>query len=54
MIHWLRLHTPNAESMGSIPGQEVRSHMLYGIAKKKKKNHNFKKLFLKNPHPSSE
>ena len=26
---WLRLHTPNAGSLGSIPGQETRSHMLW-------------------------
>ena len=25
---WLRLHTPNAETLGSIPDLETRSHML--------------------------
>ena len=25
---WLRLHTPNAETLGSIPYLETRSHML--------------------------
>ena len=28
VVQWLRLHTPNAESLGSIPGQGTRSHML--------------------------
>ena len=26
MAQWLRLHTPNAGSQGSIPGQGTRSH----------------------------
>ena len=40
VVQWLRLHTPNAEGPGSIPGQGTRSHMLQlrpGTAKKKKK-----------------
>ena len=28
VVQWLRLHAPNAESLGSIPGQGTRSHML--------------------------
>ena len=28
VVQWLRLYTPNAGSLGSIPGQETRSHML--------------------------
>lgn len=28
MVQWLKLHTPKAESPGSIPGQGVGSHML--------------------------
>ena len=39
VVQWLRLHTPNAEGSGSIPGQGTRSHMLQlrpGTAKKKK------------------
>ena len=28
VLHWLRLHTPNAGDLGSIPGQGTRSHML--------------------------
>ena len=27
MVQWLRLHVPNAEGPGSIPGQGTRSHM---------------------------
>ena len=27
MVQWLRLHAPNAEGLGSIPGQGFRSHM---------------------------
>ncbi|TEA28872.1 hypothetical protein DBR06_SOUSAS4010089, partial [Sousa chinensis] len=27
VVQWLRLHTPNAGSPGSIPGQGTRSHM---------------------------
>ena len=27
MVHWLRLHTPNAGGLGSIPGWGTRSHM---------------------------
>ena len=27
VAQWLRLHTPNAEGLGSIPGQGTRSHM---------------------------
>ena len=28
MVQWLRLHAPNAEDPGSIPGQGTRSHIL--------------------------
>ena len=28
VVQWLRLHTPNARDLGSIPGQGTRSHML--------------------------
>ncbi|TEA42070.1 hypothetical protein DBR06_SOUSAS23010014, partial [Sousa chinensis] len=28
VVQWLRLHALNAESLGSIPGQGTRSHML--------------------------
>ena len=28
VIQCLRIHTPNASSMGLIPGQGTRSHML--------------------------
>ena len=28
MIQWLRLHAPNAGTLGSIPGRGIRSHML--------------------------
>ena len=27
MVQWLRLHTPNVEGQGSIPGQGTRSYM---------------------------
>ena len=27
VVPWLRLHTPNAGGLGSIPGQGTRSHM---------------------------
>ena len=27
VVQWLRLHAPNAEGQGSIPGQGTRSHM---------------------------
>ena len=27
VVQWLRLHTPNAGSLGSIPGQGTRFHM---------------------------
>ena len=27
VVQWLRLHTPNALSLGSIPGQGTGSHM---------------------------
>ena len=27
VVQWLRLHAPNAEGLGSIPGQGTRSHM---------------------------
>ena len=28
VVRWLRLHAPSAGSLGSIPGQGIRSHML--------------------------
>ena len=28
VVQWLRLHAPNAEGLGLIPGQGTRSHML--------------------------
>ena len=28
VIQWLRLHTPNAGGLDSIPGQGTRSHIL--------------------------
>ena len=27
VVHWLRLHAPNAGDPGSIPGQGTRSYM---------------------------
>ena len=27
VVQWVRLHTPNAGDLGSIPGQGTRSHM---------------------------
>ena len=27
VVQWLRLHTPNAGGLGSIPGQGTRAHM---------------------------
>jgi len=27
VIQWLRLHVPNGEGLGLIPGQGTRSHM---------------------------
>ena len=27
VVQWVRLHTPNAGGLGSIPGQGTRSHM---------------------------
>ena len=29
VVQWLRLHTPNSESLGSIPLQGTRSSMLH-------------------------
>ena len=28
VVQWLRLHAPNAGSLGLIPGQGTRSHMM--------------------------
>ena len=37
MVHWSRLHAPNAGGMGSIPGGEIlHACMPLGLAKKKK------------------
>ena len=34
-VQWLRLYTPNAGDMGSIPGQGTKiTYMLYSTAKK--------------------
>ena len=33
VVQWLRLHTPNAGGLGSIPGQGTRHHM-YAATKK--------------------
>ena len=33
VIQWWRLCASNARAMGLIPGQELRSHVLYGMAK---------------------
>ena len=27
MVQWLRCHAPNAQGLGSIPGQGTRSHV---------------------------
>ena len=35
-VQWLGLHTFTAEGLGSIPGQELRSHRPCGMAEKKK------------------
>ena len=39
VVQWLRLHPPDAEDLGSIPGQRTRSHMpqLRPMTAKKKK-----------------
>ena len=43
MVQWIRLRAPNAEGLGSVPGQGTRSHMLQlrfhmlQLKKKKKK-----------------
>ena len=38
MVQWLRFHAPNAEGLGSIPGQETKSlHATWWSQKKKKK-----------------
>ena len=37
-VQWLRPHASNAGGVGSIPGQELRSHMPRGTAEKKE-NH---------------
>ena len=38
MVQGLRLHTHNAGGLDSISGQETRSHVLCGVAKKKKES----------------
>ena len=35
-MQWLGLHVFTAKGVGSIPGQELRSHKLHGRAKKNK------------------
>ena len=42
-VQWLGLCALTAESPGSIPGQELRSHKLCGTAKKAQKTKNKKK-----------
>jgi len=37
VVQWLRLHASNAGDVGLISGWEVRSHMLCGTARKKKR-----------------
>ena len=37
MFQWLGFHASTAEAIGSMPGQEPRSQMPHGMAKKKKK-----------------
>ena len=34
-VQWLKLHTPNAGGLDSIPGTETRSCMLIALPKKK-------------------
>ena len=42
MVQWLRLHASTAGGMGSISALgELRSCMLHGVAKKKKKKKEF-------------
>ena len=38
VVQWLRLHTSNAGGTSSNLAGKLRSHMLWGTAKKKKKN----------------
>lgn len=33
LVQWLRLHAPYAEGLGSISGQEIRSHRLPATTK---------------------
>lgn len=35
-VQWLKLHTPNAGGLDSIPSTETRSCMLIALPKKKK------------------
>ena len=37
VVQWLRLHASTSSGMDSIPGGRVKSHMLCGISKKRKK-----------------
>ena len=39
VVQWLRLHTYNARIVGSIPDQELRSHMPCSTVQGKKKKH---------------
>ena len=43
MVQWLRLHASTAGDMGLIPSQELRSHILRGMEKKKKNTHTHKR-----------
>ena len=36
VVQWLRFHASNAGGTGSIPGWELRSHILYNVDRKKK------------------
>ena len=46
-VQWLRLHAFNAGHLGSIPGEELRSHMPYGAVKKKKPKKQKEPLVIK-------
>ena len=45
-VQWLRLLTPNARGMGSVPHQETKILHALGEAKKKKKKNQTKKKVL--------
>ena len=37
VVQWLRFHGSSAGDTGSIPGWELRFHILYNVARKKKR-----------------